>query len=555
MKRRAYLPLLAIATISLLLIASQGEATHRFFQVVETTTPEIQAAFETHLLGLNSKKLVERYLERTETYEPLVNAYILVNPNAEREAHRLDVERARGRVRGPLHGIPVLLKDNINTIDMPTTGGAIALEGSVPPDDAFLVKKLREGGAVIMGKSVLSELANWVSDRMPANYSAVGGFGFNPYDPRPFQPPLCDPVVTPTCDGRPVLSTGTSSSGIAATANLTTLYVGTETSGSILSPSLQNMLVGIKPTVGLISRDGVIPITADQDTAGPLARTVTDAAILLGALAGFDPNDPATESCLTPGNCHTDYTQFLDPNGLRGARIGVPRDLYWGGLSADQRRIAENAIALMRDLGAEIIDPAEIPTARQFQPICAGIPEPPNCSTVLKYGFKRDFNAYLASLPNPRVRTLAELIAFNNEDPTVRIRYGQARLLISEAVDLERDRERYLADRANDLRLSRDEGTDAVIDGLGLDALFFPGIRGSDVGARAGYPTIVVPAGFLSPVPPVEQPIPYGISFMGKAFSEPTLIRLAFAFEQAGKARRPPASTPQLPKDCFGHCR
>lgn len=528
------------------------------FEVVEATIAQIQEALESG--SLTSEELVQLYLDRIEAYQPLLNAYLHVNENALKQAHQLDVERKKGKIRGPLHGIPVLVKDNMNTADMPTTGGALAFAGSFAPDDAFLVQKLQEAGAILMGKSVLTELANWVSggapgtrppSLMPANYSALGEFSFNPYDPRPFEPPLCDPETNPDCDGRPVLATGTSSSGIAAAASLVTVYVGTETSGSILSPSIQNMLVGIKPTVGLISRSGIIPITADQDIAGPLARTVADAAILLGILAGFDPNDPATEACKVEGNCHSDYTPFLDPKGLQGARIGVPRDFFWDTLTADQRKIAENAIALMQKLGATIIDPADMPSARQFPAICSGqLPaEPPDCSTVLKYGFKRDFNAYLATRPDLPVSTLAELIRFNmRHEAEGAIRYGQRRLLTSEAVDLEKDQARYLADRENDLRLSRDEGIDAVLKEHNLDAIFFPGIGGTDIGARAGYPTIVVPAGFLPPVPPVEEPIPYGISFTGTAFSEPTLIRLAFAFEQATGARRPPASTPPLPK-------
>ena len=310
------------------------------FDVVEATIPQMQQAMEEG--RITSRELVEAHLLRIALFEERVNATISVNARALEEADRLDRERAEGRVRGPLHGIPVALKDNVHTTDIPTTGGALAFEGYLPPYDATLTTHLREAGAVILAKTVMTELANFMAQGMPGNYSALGGYGLNPYDPRR------DPREGRN-DGRPVMGTGGSSSGIGTAMSFWAANVGTETSGSILSPSNANMLAGIKPTVGRISRWGVIPITGDQDTAGPMARTVTDAAIMLGALEGAspDPNDPATSLCQAPVG--GDYTQFLNAEGLQGARIGIPRafwydsitvpgsDGYRGGLTGEPR--------------------------------------------------------------------------------------------------------------------------------------------------------------------------------------------------------------------------
>ena len=299
-----------------------------------------------------------------------------MNPNALQEADALDRERAQGRIRGPLHGIPVALKDNILTPYLPTTGGALAFQGFVPPYEATLAKNLRDAGAIILAKTGMTELANWVAGAptpMPGNYNAVGGFGMNPYDPRR------DPREA-TDDGRPALQTGGSSSGIGTSANFWAANIGTETSGSILSPSNQNMLAGIKPTVGRVSRYGVIPITADQDTPGPMAKTVTDAAILLGALEGAapDPNDPATKTCAPPPG--RDYTRFLNAGGLRGARLGIPRAFYYdkttppgakearGGLNADQAKLMTLVIEILKQQGAIIVDPADIPSVVTSDP-------------------------------------------------------------------------------------------------------------------------------------------------------------------------------------------
>jgi amidase len=503
---------------------------------------------------------------RIALYEERINATIYVNPRALEEADIRDAERRLRKVRGPLHGIPIALKDNIHTTDMPTTGGALAFAGLVPPYEATLTRNLREAGAIIIAKTVLTELANWVAAAMPTNYSSLGGYGFNPYDPRR------DPRDA-TADGRPVLITGGSSSGIGTAANFWAANVGTETSGSILSPSNANMLAGIKPTVGRVSRYGVIPITADQDTPGPIARTVGDAAILLGALEGAAPdaNDPATRTCQPPPD--RDYTPFLRRQGLKGARIGVPRAFYYdrvtapgtrdprGGLTDAQRKVMDEAIAVLKKEGATIVDPADIPSVTATDPAknlllfptCSG---PDNargkdgtCSTVFKYGMKRDFNAWLASLGDKApVKTLTGLRAWNiAHERAGALKYGQAQLDISDEIDLDRDMARYEMDRAKDVALSGKEGIDAALQQHKLDALLFPGGSGAAIAAKPGYPTVIVPFGLIpnAPTPPLPtgfnaRPAPFGVAFTGTACSEPRLIEVAYAFEQATKRRIPP---------------
>src|SRR5437762_709634 len=304
------------------LIATSGFAQDKAFTVVEATIPQMQAALKSG--RLTSHDLVQQYLTRIATYEDKLHAAITVNPNALKEADERDRERKAGKIRGPLHGIPIAIKDNIQTTDMPTTGGALALADYVPPYEATVTKKLRDAGAIIIAKTQMTELANWVAGNpsMPNNYNALNGYGFNPYDPRR------DPREA-TGDGRPALSTGGSSSGAGTAASFWAANVGTETSGSILSPSNQNMLAAVKPTVGRVSRYGVIPITADQDTPGPMAKFVSDAALLLGVLegAGPDPNDPATRTCERPAG--GDYSRFLRAGGLKGARIGIPRAYFY----------------------------------------------------------------------------------------------------------------------------------------------------------------------------------------------------------------------------------
>lgn len=535
------------------------------FNVVDATIPEMQAALEAG--RVTSRELVLLYMSRIAQYEELLNATAYLSRTALDEAEQLDLERAQGRLRGPLHGIPIALKDIINTTNMPTTGGALALEGIVPPYEATVTTKLRAAGAIIIAKTVLTELANWVTSGMPANYSALFGYTMNPYDPR------TDPR-TGTNDGRPVMGTGGSSSGVGTAVSFWAASIGTETSGSILSPSNQNMLVGIKPTVGLISRHGIIPITADQDTAGPMARTVTDAALVLGAMVGADSNDPATNRCTPPAG--NDYSRHLLRAGLRGARIGIPRANYYrptlrpdtgamvGGIDAPRLALMEEAIRVLRNEGAVIVDPADIPSIVDGTPannfltfgVCSGTDNrkgmDANCSVVLKYGMKRDFNAYAASLgPGSPIKTLTDLRNYNLANrPRNAIRYEQHNLDISDEMDLVADRARWEADRARDIFLSATHGIDEVMARNNLDALLFPGSSSAGIAAKAGHPTVIVPFGFapnaLANLPagfnPRDQP--YGVSFTGTACSEPRLIELAYAFEQATRRRVAPTAAP-----------
>jgi len=541
------------------------------FNVVEATIPAMQAAMATG--QLTSRQLVEQYLIRIATYEDRLNAALAVNPTALQEADALDRERAQGKLRGPLHGIPVALKDNIHTTHMPTTGGALAFAGFVPPYEATLTTNLTAAGAIIIAKTGLTELANWVAgnpNAMPGNYNAVGGFAFNPYDPRP------DPRPDPG-DGRPVLQTGGSSSGIGTAANLWAGNVGSDTGGSVISPSNANMLVGIRPTIGRISRYGVIPITADHDTAGPMTRTVADAAIMLGAMEGAspDPNDAATRTCTPPPG--RDYTKFLNAGGLKGARIGVPRAFYLdrvtlpgettprGGVNAEQAKVMAEAIAVLKQQGATVVDPADLPSfvatnANDSFPLfdyCSGAEHAKGndsgCTSGFKYGMKRDFNAWLASLgPTAPVKTLTELRNWNVAHAKANaIKFQQSRLDISDEIDLVADKARYEADHAKDHRLSREQGIDAVLRAHKLDAIITPGGSGAGVAARAGYPIIAVPFGMVpnAPNPPFPagfnaRPAPFGVGFVGAQCSEPRLIEIAYAFEQATKRRVPPAAVP-----------
>jgi amidase len=535
------------------------------FTVVEATIAEMQTAMRDG--RATSRAIVTEYLTRIATYEDQLHAALAVNPRALQEAGERDRERAAGKIRGPLHGIPIALKDNVHTTDMPTTGGALAFAGYVPPYEATITANLRAAGAIIIAKTGMTELANWVAGAptpMPTNYNAVGGFGFNPYDPRR------DP--RPTADGRPVLATGGSSSGIGTAANFWAANVGTETSGSILSPSNQNMLVAIKPTVGRVSRYGVIPITADQDTPGPLAKSVADAAVLLGVLEGAapDPNDPATKACTPPPA--RDYTRFLRREGLRGARIGIPRAFFYdrtevpgaseprGGLTANQAKLMAEVIDVLKREGAVVVDPADIPSLIDKDPqqnyalwgICSGANNARgndnDCSITFKYGMKRDFNTWLASLgPSAPVKSLTELREWNTAHKNAgSLKYGQSNLDISDEMDVERDRARYEADRAKDIRLSATHGIDEVMKSQHLDALLFPGGSGAALAARPGYPTVIVPAGFVpsagAPLPAgfTAKPSPYGAAFTGLACSEPRLIEIAYSFEQASKRRIPP---------------
>jgi amidase len=547
-----------------LLFSLQSFAQKKPFNVVEASIPEMQAALREK--RVTSRELVLQYLVRIATYEDRINAVITVNPRALQEAEERDRERAAGKVRGPLHGIPIALKDNIHTTDMPTTGGALVFAELVPPYEATVTKKLRDAGAVIIAKTQLTELANWVASNpsMPNNYNALTGYGFNPYDPRR------DPREA-SADGRPALNTGGSSSGTGTAANFWAANIGSETSGSLLSPANATMLVAIKPTVGRVSRHGIIPITADQDTAGPMAKFVADAAIVLGAIEGPDEHDRATSRCEPV----RDYTPYLRRDGLKGARIGIPRAFFYdkttppgassarGGLNPEQLQVMNEAIAVLKAQGAVVVDPADIPSIVDADAknnllqwgICTNMDDlkEKKCSIVFAYGMERDFNAWLASLGDRApVKSLAELRARNRAlEKMGAIKYGQSLLDLSNAMDQELFRARYEADRANDIRLTATHGIDEVMKGQNLDALLFPGPFGAALAARPGYPTVIVPFAFVpnAPTPAFPEkfdakPTPFGVSFTGMACSEPTLIRLAYAFEQATKKRVPPASTP-----------
>ncbi|MDQ1050803.1 amidase [Streptomyces sp. V4I2] len=471
---------------------------------------------------LDAERLTRYYLERIERIDPLLHAVIEVNPDALREARRLDAE---GNRRGPLHGIPILLKDLVETADrMHTTAGSLALEGLRPTADATVAARLRAAGAVILGKTNLSEWAGGMSLTHHAGWSARGGQTRNPYK----------------LDRSP--NESSSGAAVAAAANLCVAGIGTETNGSIIDPASANSVVGVKPTVGLVGRGGVIPGVPSQDSVGPIARTVRDAAILLGALVGVDGRDPATEA--SRGHFHRDYTRFLDAGGLRGARIGVPRAVYFG-YSHHADEIAERAIATLREAGATVVDPADIPTAEQLEDL-------PSSPAVQVYEFKRGLNSYLAGARGDHPRSLAELIAFNRAHADRELRYVRQDGLetVHELHVTERE---YREALATNHRLSRAEGIDAVLRRFRLDALVMPTtgppakidlIRGDSHGggastpaALAGYPAISVPAGFAFG-------LPVGLTFMGTAWSEPTLLRLAYAYEQAGRVRRPPTYRP-----------
>jgi amidase len=577
----------SVAAAGLTLVASgQQQRPSAFsFTVVEASIGQMRAAMEQG--QASSRQLVAQSLVRIATYEHRLHAALAINPKALDEAETLDRERMSGKIRGPLHGIPVALKDNIHTTDMPTTGGALAFAGYVPPYEATLTKNLKDAGAIIIAKTGLTELANWVAGNptpMPGNYNAVGRFGFNPYDPRP------DPRDA-TFDGRPALQTGGSSSGIGTAASFWPANVGSDTGGSIISPSNANMLVGIRPTIGRISRYGVIPITADHDTAGPMARSVADAAIMLGALESPspDPNDPATTTCTPPPG--RDYTKFLKADGLRGARIGIPRAFYYdritltgdgpdtpdgigttttitagrGGLNPAQAKVMADAIAVLKQQGAIVVDPADVPSFAARDPkssfaawdFCSGAEhakgKDEGCSINFKYGMKRDFNAWLKTLgPSAPVKTLGELRQWNlAHEKAGAIKYGQSRLDISDEMDLARDRARNDADHKKDLLLSRTNGIDGALKAHQLDAIMTPGGSGAGLAARAGYPIVVVPFGMIpnAPTPPfpdgfTAKPAPFGVGFTGTACSEPRLIEIAYAFERATRKRVPPPSLP-----------
>ena len=479
---------------------------------------------------LTSYQLVNYFLKRIETIDrdgPSLNSILEVNPDAHELAIKLDNERRAGKVRSPLHGIPIVLKDNIDTHDrMTTTAGSLALEGYIADHDAFLVKRLRQAGALILGKANLSEWANFRSTRSTSGWSSRGGQTRNPY----------------ALDRNPCSSS--SGSAVAVAADLCTVSIGTETDGSIVCPAHANGIVGIKPTLGLVSRSGIIPIAHSQDTAGPMARSVADAAALLGAMTGVDPED--TSSSDSDGRYYHDYTQFLDVNGMQNARLGIARNYFGANPRVDA--LIENAIQLMKDLGAEIIDPAIIETDDKWSK---------SEIEVLLYEFKADLDNYLSRLGlQAHVHSLKEVIEFNenNQDRVMPI-FGQERMLAAvEKGPL--THKRYLNALIKNHRLTRAEGIDATLFKFNLDALIGPtggpawltdwvngdnysGPDTSSAAAVAGYPHITVPAGYV-------HGLPIGISFISTAWQEPRLIRLAFAYEQASRARVPPEYVPSI---------
>lgn len=534
MKRRNFLATTAVAgaaAIGTTLVQSctapaekkqgQEEPFKDEFELKETTILQLQLDLQSG--KYTSEKLVSLYLERIQKLDkngPKLNSIIELNPDALIIARELDKERKSGKVRSSLHGIPLLIKDNIDTADkMSTSAGSLALAESHPKQDAFIAARLRDAGAVILGKTNLSEWANFRSNRSSSGWSGRGGQTLNPYE----------------LDRNPCGSS--SGSGVAVSANLCVAAIGTETDGSVVCPSSTNGIVGIKPTVGLLSRSGIIPISHSQDTAGPMARTVSDAAVMLGLMTGKDPADAATSSASEKEPA--DYSKFLDAEGLKGARIGVARNFFGFNDMVDQ--VMEEAIKAMRDKGAEIIDPANIETVKEIEKIEFD---------VLLFEFKDDLNRYLSNLPAPvATRNLSDLIAFNmtNKDKELPW-FGQELFLLADKKGPLTDKV-YLKELADLKRFAGKEGIDATLEKNKLDAIIAPTggpawttdwVNGdhfsggsSSPAACAGYPSITVPAGFIFG-------LPVGITFMGTAWSEPLLIKIAYAFEQATRHRKAP---------------
>lgn len=503
--------------------SSAASEAARAFEFEETGIAELQAGLRDG--KLTARGIAEKYLERIEKLDrkgARLNSVIELNPDALNLAAELDRERKAKGARSPLHGIPILIKDNIDTADrMRTTAGSLALADTFAPRDAFIVTRLREAGALILGKTNLSEWANFRSTHSSSGWSGRGGQTRNPY----------------AIDRNPCGSS--SGSGVAVAANFAAASVGTETDGSIVCPASACSLVGIKPTLGLVSRTGIIPIAHSQDTAGPMARTVSDAAILLGLLTGIDPRDRATQS--SRGKSHADYTRFLDPAGLRGARIGVARKFF--GFNDKVDKLMANAIDALKRAGAIVVDPAELPSHGKYDD---------SEFEVLLYEFKADLNKYLAERGAGVPRSLKELIEFNERNREREMPYFGQEIFLKAQEKGPLTSRAYLAALAKNHRLSRAEGIDAALAKHRLDAIIAPTggppwttdlVNGdhfsggsSTPAAVAGYPNISVPAGYVFG-------LPVGISFFGAAYSEPTLIKLAYAFEQATRHRRPPQFT------------
>ncbi len=536
MKRREFLETSAVACVlaiskpAQLIASADSSAAHipsplKDFELEELTISELQEGMKSG--KFTSRSLVKKYLERMDDIDkggPAINSIIEINPDALSIAEALDRERKEKGARGDLHGIPIVIKDNIGTADrMMTTAGSLALLGSRPAQDAFVARRLREAGAVILGKTNLSEWANFRSTHSTSGWSARGGQTRNPYA-----------LDRNTCGS-------SSGSGAAPAANLCAAAIGTETDGSVVCPSSANSLVGIKPTVGLVSRSGIIPIAHSQDTAGPMTRTVADAAILLSALTGIDARDRAT----TAGQPihRSDYTSFLNKDGLRGARLGVARKYF--GFNDRVDKLMNEQIEALKKLGAVIVDPADIPTSGKFDD---------SELEVLLFEFKADLNTYLAELGSRApVHSLKEIIEFNEQNKDKEMPYfGQELFIKAQAKGPLTSKDYLRALRKNHL-LSRAQGIDFIMKKHRLDALVAPTggpawptdwINGdhftggySSASAVAGYPHITVPAGYVFG-------LPVGISFFGRAWSEPKLITFAYAFEQDTKARRPPRFLP-----------
>ena len=450
---------------------------------------------------ISSRQLVLNYMERIALYDksgPKLNSVLELNPDAVYIAEAMDRERAKGKLRSPLHGIPILIKDNINTHDkMRTTAGSIALDDNFAPYDAWIVKKLREAGLIIMGKTNMTELANYMSYTMKNGYSSRGGQVINPYNP--------EGDVWGSSSG----------SAVAMSANLCALAIGTETDGSIIWPSHMNGTVGLKPSRGLVSRTGIIPICTAQDTAGPMTRTVADAAALLNIIVGEDPEDPSTWCRDIP----EDYTAYLDKDGLKGLRLGINRG-YYDDFSQEQKDIAEKAYKAMESCGAELVQDVNLPHLRSD-------------ASVLLYEFKMCLNAYLASNPHLRCRSLKDMIDYYGAHPQEGLKYGMSILLDAQYNTSGNCTDpKYILDKAKCQREAQEEGLLKLMDENNLDVLICPGI--TDCSPISGYPSIIVPAGYSS------DNMPVGITFVGRPFSEPTLIAAAYAFEQATHARKAP---------------
>lgn len=477
------------------------------FNLEEAT---IDTIHELMLSGkLTAKKLTMYYLARIAKIDKQgvkINSVLEINPDALHIAEALDARLGESGLTGPLHGIPILLKDNIDTKDkLHTSAGSLALSNHRARQDSFVARRLRDAGAIILGKANMTEWANFMSDRMPNGYSSRGGQVQNPYGPG-------------------VLDVGGSSSGsgAAVAANLTMAAIGTETSGSILSPASENSVVGIKPTVGLISRSGIVPISNSQDTAGPLARTVKDAAIVLGTLTGWDPTDAATGTA--QDKTFQDYTQFCKNGALKGARLGIARKPYLDNLDSECQGLIDEALAVLRESGAVVIELTDYP------------PEQGDWNyNVLIYEFKVNLNAYLSQVgADVCVHSLSELIRFNKDKADIMLRYGQSLLLASEETSGTLTEPAYLETRLQDVRYGQELGIDRAIQVHKLDALLFPANLGAGIPAKAGYPSICVPCGYG------KLGKPLGLTFTGTAFSEPKLIALAYSFEQSTKHRVSP---------------